>query len=137
MSVHMIRGFIAPDSGMTETQVQDAIDTWVSARTKWQGNEGDDAVVSRRNTAEDGTGADYLAFTVRFTWDSDTKDNMLQKCGDKFKTKVAWFSLAWHECHHDGAGQCSWDERRDWDDGNGIPAAVQDRLPDASTVVAA
>lgn len=134
MTVHAIQGYLAPDSGMTDSDIQTAIDDWVSARTKW-GQEDWDATVSRSNTAIDGSGTEYVQFRVRFTWDSDTKDNTLQKCADKFKNKLAWFSLIYHTCYHDETGGCSWEEEWQWDDGNGIPQAILDETPDTGTVV--
>lgn len=139
MTLHMVRGFVAPDSGMSEADVQAAIDDWVSKRTKW--SEAEPTDVTRRTVGVDpvdGTGGtDAFVFTARFELSSDGKDNLLQKVSDKFKQKVAWFGLAYHECDHDAAdrGGCVWGERWEWTDKNvTLPADVDDALPDSNTV---
>lgn len=138
MTTHAVRLFIAPDSGMTDANVQTAIDAWVSTRTKWESDW--DATVRRLNTADDGSGVDYLQTAVRFTFDSATKDNLLQSASDRFANKVAWFYIVYHACDHDEADRigCSWDERREWA-ATGVtpPPEVEALVPDAPTVVQA
>lgn len=115
MTVHAISGYLSADSGMTDSEVQTQIDDWVSKRVKWDGGDWD-GQVSRRNTKLDGSGTDYLAIAVRFTWDSADKDNTLQKFEDKFVNKIDWYRVAYHQCDHDESDRsgCAWDESREW-----------------------
>ena len=137
MTTHAIQLYISPDSGMTEADVQAAIDDWVSARTVWESDW--NATVMRLNTADDGTGVDYLQVPVRFTMEA-AKDNTLQKAADKFKNKVDWFFAVHHACDHDEDNKsgCSWGERWEWTGKNETaPAEVEALVPDAPTVVQA
>jgi len=134
MAVHAIIGYIAYDSGMTVQEIQDAVDDWVSKRAKWESDWSTDVRVS--NTSFDGDGIDFCSFSVRFEWSED-KDNTLQKCADKFKKKVDWFRLVYHECDHDASNPtgCSWDERWEWEAKDVIvPPEIDDFIPDATVV---
>lgn len=136
MTLHMVQGYIAPDSGMSEVDVQAAIDDWVSKRTKW--SESPATEVRRLNAGADpdNPGSEYFGFTARFELSSDGKDNLLQKVSDKFKQKVAWFGLAYHECDHDDdRSGCVWGERWEWaDEDVTLPTDVDAALPDADEV---
>lgn len=86
-----------------------------------------------RNTAIDGSGTDYHAIDVRFLPSGeggDTKDNLLQKLGDKLKNKVDWYRVGYHQCtHRDGdgsSGPCDWVDSNDWPDGGSVPSDIND-----------
>lgn len=129
MTVHMIRVCAGLGGQMAVSDIEAALDDWVSKHSEWA----KDTVphtVSEANTEPDGSGTAYALGSYRFKWE-DSKDNLFQKCGDKLKKKLDWYRLGYHECDHDAderAG-CSWDDKREWTDKNvTIPAGVPDFL---------
>lgn len=135
MALHTIEGYIAADAGMTDSEIQDAIDKWVSKRTKWSPeNGGWNGSVARTRPAIN-SGTEHLQFTVAFEWDSADKGNTLQKFADAFKNKVDWFAVLYHECKgHDDPSvdyDCHWEEeRRHPDESTTIPQDVRETIPD-------
>lgn len=130
MAVHMIRVVAAatsPDTGgMSLSEINTAMDDWVSSNSEWEADPTTHEIVESF-TDEDGT--EFYVGNYRFLLD-DAKDNLLQKAGDKLKTKLDWYRLGYHLCEHDSdnPGPCTWEDSREWTSKNTaeIPADVPD-----------
>lgn len=126
MSVHMIR-VVASTNGMTLSEINTVMDDWMSNQSEWEADSTNHVITER----ETGSGILYYGGTYRLTFDSEPKDTLLQKCGDKLKNKVDWYRLGYHVCDHDETDRtgCSWDDEREWTDaGVSIPSDVPDFL---------
>lgn len=127
----MIRVVAAANStdtgGMTEAEINTALDEWVSKQSEWTADP--QAHVINTSPGIDGETV-YYGGTYRFTKESDAKDTLLQKCGDKLKNKLDWYRLGYHDCDHDeqASDGCSWDGEREWTSTNtaSIPADIPD-----------
>lgn len=130
----MIRVVAAVDStdtpGMTESEINTAMDDWVSKHSEWIFDSVEHHIV-KENSEYDGTGVNYYLGSYRFEL-SDAKDNLLQKCSDKLKNKVDWYRLGYHLCEHDeeNPAPCIWDDEIEWMSKNttSIPQQVPDFL---------
>lgn len=125
MGVHMIR-VIASRNGMTLTEINDALDTWVDNHSEWV----EDPVNHHITEEKTDSGTVYYGGNYRFHT-TDAKDNLLTKCGDKLKNKVEWYRLGYHSCDHNESDRqsCSWDDEREWSNSNSsIPSDAPDFL---------
>lgn len=137
MGVHTIEAFVST-SGLSESQVQDAVNDWVEKNSEWI-EDHDTHQISLSHTGNGGTGVAYFRGLFRFTLD-DAKDNLIQKASDKVKNKVAWFRLLYHQCDHDEAdrGDCTWDERWNWEDKDvTVPEEVEALIPEPPVIIEA
>lgn len=128
MANHMFRVFVALD--ISKSDLQQRVDDWVVQHTKW-----DDARAGSASVIEaraEPTDPDTAYYQVDIHFDrTDTKDNILQKLGNKLKNKCDWYRALYHECDHDESGDsgCPWDiwEQDDWTaKGQTIPEYVRD-----------
>lgn len=116
--------------GMTETEINDELDTWVANHSEWMADT-DAHTVTKQTANMDGMGTEYFGGRYRFEL-SDSKDNLLTKFEDKLKAKVDWFRYAYHKCDHDESDRvdCSFDPPVDWTSKN--TDAVPSDVPDLS-----
>lgn len=133
MTVHMFRIVAASEStdtgGMTLSEINSAMDDWMSKQSRWEADP-TEHVVTLSEPIGDGTS--HYTGNYRLTFDSETKDNLLQKLGDKLKKKLDWYRIGYHQCDHDESSPtgCSWDDEREWTSKNtdSIPSDVPDFL---------
>lgn len=115
--------------GMTLSEINSAMDDWMSKQSEWVSDPTEHAVTL---VEPESGAASYYQGNYRLTFDSDTKDNILQKLGDKLKTKVDWYRVGYHQCDHDqdtGTG-CFWGDEREWTskNTNSIPSHIPNFL---------
>lgn len=119
----MIRVLTSTEGDYTLSQLNTAMDDWVSNHSEWTADP-----VTHQITEHGGdTGPVYHGGNYRFLLD-DAKDNLLQKCEDKLVNKVSWYRLGYHSCDHDESSPtpCSWDEQREWTD---TDVTIPDNVP--------
>lgn len=126
MSVHMIRIHCGPQSSWPQSDCNAAVEDWMSKQSEWTPDPVDHSMQSAVNGE---TGTAWWTGDYRLTFESDPKDNLLQKLEDKLVNKCDWYRLGYHECTHDESppSPCSWDEEREWTDKNvTIPSEIPD-----------
>lgn len=126
MTVHMIRICIGPQSSWSLSKAEAAVEDWMSKQSEWTT---DPVEHSLEGISPDYTTAAWWQGDYRLTFESDPKDNLLQKLEDKLVNKPLWYRFGYHECEHDETdpGPCSWGEEREWmDTGVPIPSEVPD-----------